>query len=63
MEREHLMILEMLREHAMECTGCGACEKVCPMDVKVRENPDSMECIRCMECSKVCTAEAIRFYI
>ena len=54
-----------------KCTRCGACEKVCRMDVKVIEalrngtfsGPflaiDSAECIRCHDCKNACPHGAI----
>ena len=41
------------------CTKCGACQKVCGMDIKVWENPNSMECIRCGKCKNACPRHAI----
>jgi len=41
------------------CTGCGSCERVCPMGVEVRKETDSPECIRCGKCAGVCPAHAI----
>jgi ferredoxin-type protein NapH len=42
------------------CTECGACQRVCPVDIAIHEEPDSMRCVRCMECVKVCPEAAIR---
>ena len=45
---------------ASSCIGCGKCEEVCPMAVRVtRELADSPECIRCGRCKAVCPAGAI----
>ncbi len=41
------------------CVGCGTCERVCPMRVEVRANPNSPECIRCGACRKACPTGAI----
>lgn len=41
------------------CIDCGACERVCPMDIKVRRNPNSVECIRCGRCVAICPTDAI----
>ena len=41
------------------CTKCGKCQKVCKMDIKVWENPNSPECIRCGDCIKNCPEKAI----
>lgn len=41
------------------CVGCGACDRVCPMRVEVRANPNSPECIRCGACRKACPTDAI----
>ncbi|MDR2496452.1 MAG: 4Fe-4S dicluster domain-containing protein [Tannerellaceae bacterium] len=49
-----------------ECTGCGACNRSCPMDVDVRSyiaggsSIRSTECILCGNCSAVCPVMAIR---
>lgn len=36
------------------CIGCNKCQKVCKMDIKVYESPNSLECIRCGDCIKAC---------
>lgn len=42
------------------CTGCGVCHKVCPVDIKFNENPNSCECVNCMKCmTEACAFDAI----
>lgn len=41
------------------CTKCNTCSKVCPMEISVREHPNSLECIRCGACKHSCPSEAI----
>jgi ferredoxin-type protein NapH len=33
------------------CDGCDACQKLCPVDIKVYEDPNSSDCIRCLDCT------------
>lgn len=42
-----------------ECTGCGACAKVCKMQVDPVKNANHPECIRCGQCKAACPAQAI----
>jgi len=41
------------------CTKCGKCKRVCGMDIRVWETPNSPECIRCGDCLKACPEGAI----
>ena len=43
------------------CVHCGACAKICKMNVDPVKDPDSAECIRCGECMKVCPKSALRW--
>jgi len=49
-----------------KCVQCKACEKACPMDIKILEYTDlgkrvtSTECILCLECINACNKSAIR---
>jgi len=53
------------RPSGEKCTECGACNKVCPMDVDVMgyisrgRNIHSTECIFCNQCGNVCPVQAI----
>jgi len=42
-----------------KCVKCGKCQKVCGMDIKVWEKPNSTECIRCGKCKIECPEGAI----
>ena len=42
-----------------KCTKCGACQKICKLNIKVYENPNSLDCIRCGECKTGCPKKAI----
>jgi polyferredoxin len=46
-----------------KCVSCGKCERVCPMNVKMRDpkrsRENGTECILCFECAKVCPKKAI----
>jgi ferredoxin-type protein NapH len=41
------------------CTKCGACSRVCKMDIEPYKTPNSIECIRCGKCKKKCPCKAI----
>ena len=43
------------------CISCGACSRVCPMNVDPSKTPNSPECIRCGECVKACPVRAMSF--
>jgi len=51
---------------AEKCTGCGACDKMCPMDIQVSQYTQShqrvlsTECILCNECVDVCVKDALK---
>ena len=42
-----------------KCTHCGACAKVCKMQLDPSKTPNHSECIRCGQCKKVCPTHAI----
>jgi len=50
---------------AQKCNGCGACEKICPMDIRITDYIKngqrvlSTECILCFECQSVCVPGAL----
>ena len=50
-----------------QCNDCGACAKICPMDilipnyVKLGQRVLSTECIMCRTCISVCPLNALRF--
>ena len=49
-----------------KCIQCRACEKACPMDIKILEYANhgkrvtSTECIFCWDCINACNKSAIR---
>jgi len=42
-----------------KCTRCGACARVCGMQVDPSKTPNHPECIRCGRCKKICPTGAI----
>ena len=48
-----------LKVDQKKCISCGACQKVCKLDIAVWETPNSLECIRCGDCKKACPHGAI----
>ncbi len=42
-----------------KCISCGACSRLCPMEISPVFSPDSAECIRCGKCAGQCPEQAI----
>ncbi len=51
---------------ADKCNKCGACEKICPMDIRISDYIKngqrvlSTECIMCNQCENVCVPRALK---
>ena len=50
--------------NSFSCTGCGLCEKVCPMDVfRFRDGQMTIaylgDCVSCLQCVFICPVDAI----
>ncbi len=43
------------------CIECDACQMVCPMDIRIYEDPNHSDCIRCLECAHVCGTGSISY--
>jgi polyferredoxin len=49
-----------------KCTDCGACVKLCPMDIRItdylkaNQRVRSTECVLCQTCITVCASEALK---
>jgi len=49
-----------------KCNDCGACDKICPMDIRITDYIKngqrvlSTECILCFECENVCVPGALK---
>ena len=43
------------------CVRCGACARVCKMQVDPSRTPNSAECIRCGDCVHACPNRALKF--
>ncbi len=41
------------------CIDCGACKKICRMNINPTNDFNSAECIRCGDCKKICPRNAI----
>jgi polyferredoxin len=53
-----------LHLHKANCTECGACRDVCPMDIQFNRNVNSNECIYCLRCmTEACRFNAISIQI
>jgi len=46
-----------------ECTNCGICRKVCPMNIDPHANQNQLECIRCNECVSACPKSGLKFKV
>ena len=44
-----------------KCISCRKCEKVCPMQLKIRENDTKPDCIKCGRCVTACPKDALQF--
>lgn len=44
-----------------KCINCNKCEKVCPMQLKIRDSGTKPDCIKCGRCVAVCPKEALHF--
>jgi Pyruvate/2-oxoacid:ferredoxin oxidoreductase delta subunit len=48
-----------MKINRQQCIDCELCDKVCPMDLDVRNEIGGMECIACGDCMKVCPKSGI----
>jgi ferredoxin-type protein NapH len=61
----HFSLLRIQADRAL-CDECGACEKVCPMNIRLLEyikqgkRISSSECILCQTCVRMCPSQALK---
>jgi len=51
----------ILKADKSKCINCGICNKVCPMEIPVKEILDHPDCIKCGRCIKACPKDVLSF--
>lgn len=46
-----ISLFQMKVNKSKVCGKCTLCRDVCPVDIKISDDPGSAECIRCLECT------------
>ncbi|NMC09359.1 MAG: 4Fe-4S dicluster domain-containing protein [Methanothrix sp.] len=44
-----------------KCIECGKCQKVCPMQLSVKEILKMLDCIKCVRFVEACPKDALSF--
>lgn len=44
-----------------KCINCKKCEKICPMQLKIRQDDAKPDCIKCGRCVTACPKDALQF--
>jgi polyferredoxin len=44
-----------------KCINCSKCDKVCPMQLKIRQDSAKPDCIKCGRCVSACPKAALEF--
>ena len=44
-----------------KCINCKKCEKICPMQLKIRQDDTKLDCIKCGRCVSACPKNALKF--
>ena len=47
-----ISLLKMTVNRTPTCNTCDYCRQVCPVDIKISDDPGAFECIRCFECTR-----------
>jgi polyferredoxin len=50
-----------LRIDETRCISCLNCARICPLDIQVRERPNTPDCIRCLKCVDACPQRSIGY--
>jgi len=50
-----------IRVKSAPCSMCKVCQRACPGDAFVIEDPNTGDCIRCLQCKEVCPDERVGF--
>lgn len=51
----------VLKAHKEKCVNCGICNKVCPMELPVKEIVNHPDCIKCKRCVEACPKKVLYF--
>lgn len=51
----------ILKADKSKCTYCGVCNKICPMEISVKEIINHPDCIKCGRCIDVCPHGVLSF--
>ncbi len=52
-----------VQRHAVKCTDCADCTKVCPMGLNPMKDSTGIECDNCLACVSICSEDALKTHV
>jgi len=55
--------MSIMRMHVSgKCAGCDQCVEICPVEIKISDDPNSPACIRCLKCT-ICKNVSVQWML